>query len=99
TTHAVNADLRNIVEKRWMTSLESFAPEFIFISSGFDGHRDDMLGELDMLESDYAWLTSRLVDLADRTAGGRVVSFLEGGYDLPALGRSVAAHIKALAKL
>lgn len=97
--HADGEALRDIVQTRWMPRLEAFAPEFIFISAGFDGHRDDMLGELDMLESDYAWITSRLVDLADRTAQGRVVSFLEGGYDLPALGRSVAAHIKALAKL
>ena len=97
--HTDNDALRDIVDSRWMPRLEAFAPEFIFISAGFDGHRDDMLGEFDMVESDYAWITSRLVDLADRTAHGRVVSFLEGGYDPSALGRSVAAHIKALAKL
>lgn len=91
--------LRDIVETRWMPQLEDFQPEFIFVSAGFDGHRDDMLGGLNMHESDYAWITERLVKLADRTAGGRIVSFLEGGYDLSALGRSVAVHIKALAKL
>ncbi|WP_397476136.1 histone deacetylase family protein [Pusillimonas sp.] len=97
--HTGGQALRDIVDSRWMPKLEAFAPEFIFISAGFDGHRDDMLGGLDMVESDYAWITSRLVELADRTAKGRVVSFLEGGYDPSALGRSVAAHIKALAKL
>jgi len=97
--HADGAALREIVESRWMPRLEAFQPEIIFISAGFDGHRDDMLGEFDMLEADYAWITEKLVDLADRSAQGRIVSFLEGGYDLSALGRSVAVHIKALAKL
>jgi len=97
--HADGAALQDVVQNSWMPRLEAFAPEFIFVSAGFDGHRDDTLGQLDMLESDYAWITDKLVDLADRTAQGRIVSFLEGGYDLSALGRSVAAHIKALAKL
>ncbi|HUH87912.1 MAG TPA: histone deacetylase family protein [Pusillimonas sp.] len=91
--------LHNIVESGWMPRLEAFAPEFIFVSAGFDGHREDELAQLDMVEADYAWITEKLVDLADRTAQGRIVSFLEGGYDPSALGRSVAAHIKALAKL
>jgi len=91
--------LRDIVQTSWMPKLEEFQPEFIFISAGFDGHCEDMLGGLNMHESDYAWITEKLVELADRTANGRIVSFLEGGYDLSALGRSVAVHIKALAKL
>jgi len=97
--HSDSAALRDIVESRWMPRLEAFEPEFVFVSAGFDGHRDDMLGQLDMTEADYAWITEKLVGLADRSAQGRIVSFLEGGYDLSALGRSVAAHIKALAKL
>lgn len=97
--HTDNAALREIVESRWLPRLEAFAPEFIFVSAGFDGHHEDELGHLDMHESDYAWITEKLVDLADRTAHGRIVSFLEGGYAMSALGRSVAAHIKALAKL
>ena len=73
-----------------------FEPEFIFISAGFDGHRDDPLAGLRLTEQAYAEATRRIRRLADRTAGGRVVSVLEGGYDLDSLGRSVAAHVAAL---
>lgn len=97
--HIDNMALREIVESHWLPRLEAFAPEFIFISAGFDGHHEDDLGNLDLLEADFAWITEKLVDLADRTAQGRIVSFLEGGYAMSALGRSVAAHIKVLAKL
>lgn len=99
SAHTDWAVLKDIVQTRWMPRLEAFEPEFIFISAGFDGHREDAIGELDMVEADYAWITEQLVNLADKTAQGRIVSFLEGGYDMSALGRSVAAHIKALAKL
>jgi acetoin utilization deacetylase AcuC-like enzyme len=73
-----------------------FRPEFIFISSGFDAHRDDPLGGLALTEETYAEATRRVRRLADRTASGRIVSVLEGGYNLDALGRSVAAHVSAL---
>ena len=76
--------------------LESFRADFIFISAGFDGHRDDPLAGLNLLEGDYVWLTREICAIADRTAHGRVVSMLEGGYDLAALGRSAAAHIRTL---
>jgi acetoin utilization deacetylase AcuC-like enzyme len=91
--------LRQLVSTIWMPRLEAFRPEFIFVSAGFDAHREDDLGQLGMVEADYAWITEQLVGLAEKTAQGRVVSFLEGGYSLSALGRSVVAHIKALAKL
>jgi acetoin utilization deacetylase AcuC-like enzyme len=91
--------LRMLVSDVWMPRLRAFRPEFIFISAGFDGHREDEMGQLGMVEQDYAWITDQLVELAAETAQGRVVSFLEGGYSLSALGRSAAVHIRSLAKL
>ncbi len=73
-----------------------FEPELILISAGFDAHRDDPLAEMELDEGDFAWMTAELVKLAARHAGGRLVSVLEGGYDLDALGRSVAAHVRTL---
>ena len=69
----------------------------IFISAGFDAHREDPIGQLGLVAADYAWITRRLMAVAERHAGGRIVSCLEGGYDLSALGRSVAAHLRVLA--
>ncbi|WP_442592438.1 histone deacetylase family protein [Parapusillimonas sp. JC17] len=91
--------LRMLVSDVWMPRLRAFRPEFMFISAGFDAHREDDMGQLGMVEQDYAWITDQLVELADETAQGRIVSFLEGGYSLSALGRSAAVHIKSLAKL
>ena len=88
--------VRQIVETQWIPALDAFAPRMIFISAGFDAHREDDLGQLKLVEADYAWITERLVEVADRHAEGRIVSCLEGGYNLSALGRSVAAHVKAL---
>ena len=73
------------------------APQMIFISAGFDAHRDDDLGQLGLVEADYEWITLQLKDVADRHAKGRIVSCLEGGYNLGALARSVAAHVRVLA--
>jgi len=91
--------VRDIVATTWMPRLQAFQPEFVFVSAGFDAHRDDDLAQMGLVEADYAWMTEQLVGLADQTAGGRLVSFLEGGYNLPALARSAEAHIRALAKL
>jgi len=82
-----------------MPALDAFAPQMIFISAGFDAHREDDLGQMGLVESDYAYMTRRLMELADLHAGGRIVSTLEGGYNLSALARSVAAHLKVLAQL
>ena len=82
-----------------MPRLEDFKPEMIFISAGFDAHRDDELGQLGLVEADYAWITRRIMDVAQRHAQGRIVSALEGGYHLDALARSVEAHIRVLADL
>ena len=92
-------ELRKIVTDTWMPALYAFRPQMVFISAGFDAHREDELGELNMVEDDYAWITGQLVALAEQTAAGRIVSMLEGGYNLSALGRSVVAHIKALSKV
>ncbi len=91
--------LRQILSDIWMPRLDVFEPELILISAGFDAHREDDMAQLSMVESDYAWITEQIMHLAERTAQGRVVSFLEGGYSLSALGRSVVAHVKALAAL
>jgi acetoin utilization deacetylase AcuC-like enzyme len=79
-------------------ALKDFAPELILISAGFDGHRDDPLAQFQLGRSDFTWITAKLVDLALETANGRVVSVLEGGYDLAALGRCSVAHVAALGK-
>ncbi len=80
-------------------ALEAQRPEILFVSAGFDAHRDDPLANLCFTEADYAWVTAELVALAERHAQGRIVSSLEGGYALPALARSAVAHVKALAQL
>jgi acetoin utilization deacetylase AcuC-like enzyme len=76
--------------------LAEFAPDLIMISAGFDGHRDDPLAQLRLVEDDYAWLTREVVAVAQRCCAGRVVSTLEGGYDLSALATSAAAHVRAM---
>lgn len=90
-------DIREIVEMMWIPRLEAFKPQMIFISAGFDGHREDDMGQWSMNEQDYAWITGRVKDLARRFSKGRIVSCLEGGYAMSALGRSVEAHLRVLA--
>ncbi|MFC0349489.1 histone deacetylase family protein [Undibacterium danionis] len=87
---------RQAVTEIWLPVLEKFQPEMIFISAGFDGHREDDMGNLALVEADYEWVTKQIMQVAQRHAQGRVVSCLEGGYDLSALGRSVAAHVRVL---
>ena len=88
--------LKKVVTERWLPALDAFRPELIFISAGFDAHRDDDMANLGWVESDYAWLTARIVEVADRHAKGRIVSVLEGGYELRALARSVGVHVGVL---
>ncbi|HYF20419.1 MAG TPA: histone deacetylase family protein, partial [Ramlibacter sp.] len=92
-------EIREIVEGEWIPRLEDFRPEMVFISAGFDAHREDDLGQLGLVEADYAWITERIKDVAKKHARGRIVSALEGGYNLDALGRSVEAHVRVLADL
>jgi acetoin utilization deacetylase AcuC-like enzyme len=89
---AFRAALDSVVLPR----IEAFSPDLVLISAGFDAHRRDPLGDLNLDEADYAWATARLTALADQSAGGRIVSCLEGGYDLEALAGSVAAHVERL---
>jgi acetoin utilization deacetylase AcuC-like enzyme len=91
--------VRQVVDEVWVPALNDFAPEMIFISAGFDAHREDDLGQMGLVEGDYAYITKRLMDVADLHARSRIVSSLEGGYNLSALARSVAAHVKTLAQL
>ena len=91
-----SAQFRDAVENSWLPALHRFAPQMIFVSAGFDAHRDDDLASLALSETDYAWVTRQIVDVAQRYADRRIVSTLEGGYNLEALARSVAAHIRAL---
>ncbi|MEP7206176.1 MAG: histone deacetylase family protein [Casimicrobiaceae bacterium] len=87
---------RAAVTSKWLPALEAFRPELLFISAGFDAHREDPLAGLQFTEADYAWVTRELVAVANRHAQGRIVSSLEGGYALSALGRSAAEHVREL---
>ena len=78
--------IRELVETYWIPRLEEHRPEMVFISAGFDAHREDDMGQLGLVEQDYAWITSRIKDVARHHAGSRIVSCLEGGYNLSALG-------------
>jgi acetoin utilization deacetylase AcuC-like enzyme len=90
-------EVRELIESAWIPRLEEFRPEMVFISAGFDAHREDDMGQMGLVEQDYAWITHRIKDVARRHAKGRIVSCLEGGYSLSALGRSVETHIRVLA--
>ena len=91
--------VRQLVTELWLPALRSFRPQMIFISAGFDAHREDDMGQMGLVEADYAWITRQIMAVAAEHAQGRIVSCLEGGYSLSALGRSVVAHVKALADL
>jgi acetoin utilization deacetylase AcuC-like enzyme len=91
-----SADLRHAWRQDIEPALRQFRPQFILISAGFDAHHMDPLAELNFSEDDYAWLTQQIMGIATEFCAGRVVSVLEGGYNLPALAASAAAHIKAL---
>jgi acetoin utilization deacetylase AcuC-like enzyme len=89
---------RRVAQQKWFPALEDFEPQLILISAGFDAHRYDLLGGLALVEDDYAWLTRELMAVAARHSQQRIVSMLEGGYNLSALGASVVAHVKTLAQ-
>jgi acetoin utilization deacetylase AcuC-like enzyme len=91
------AAARKALEQTWLPALEAFRPQIILLSAGFDAHQEDLLGGLALVEDDYVWLTRELMALAARHSQKRIVSMLEGGYNLSALGRSAVAHIRTLA--
>jgi acetoin utilization deacetylase AcuC-like enzyme len=90
------AEFRDAFETLILPRLQDFRPDFIVISAGFDAHMRDPLANLNLSEADFGWATRKIMEVADTSAGGRVVSVLEGGYDLEGLARSVAAHVTAL---
>jgi acetoin utilization deacetylase AcuC-like enzyme len=90
------AAFRAAFETRILPRLEEFRPELVLISAGFDAHMRDPLANINLAEADFIWATQKIMDLADTCAGGRVISLLEGGYDLQALGNSVAGHVATL---
>ncbi len=87
---------REAFESRILPALKNFNPDILFISAGFDAHRDDPLASIELVEADYLWVTDKLLDVADKHCEGRVVSMLEGGYDLTALARSCGVHVKTM---
>ena len=89
-------EFRAAIDATWFPALHAFQPELIIVSAGFDAHRDDPLAYIDLVEDDYVWITERILAFADQYAGGRVVSALEGGYNLNALSSSAAAHVGVL---
>ena len=93
---AGSQQFRMAMTRKILPALDAFRPEMVLISAGFDAHRHDPLAQLLLEETDYTWATERLLEIARRHAGGRVVATLEGGYDLPALAASAAAHVRVL---
>jgi acetoin utilization deacetylase AcuC-like enzyme len=96
---AGSREFREAVTQAWIPALDEFAPELVIFSAGFDAHVEDDLAMLRLVDGDYGWVTHQIKAVAERHAGGRIVSMLEGGYALSALGRSAVQHIKALAGL
>lgn len=93
------AVVRKSITEKWLPALHAYRPQMIFISAGFDAHRDDGIGQMALLEDDFAWITRQIMQIAKLYAGGRIVSCLEGGYNLSALGSSVAAHLDVMSAL
>jgi len=94
---AGDADYQRAFSERVLPAIDEFAPELVLLSAGFDAHVDDPLAEVEVSTEGFRWMSERMVEVADRHAGGRLVSLLEGGYDLDALGASVTAHVGVLA--
>jgi len=94
--NAGSTEFRQAMAERILPALDDFAPELLIISAGFDAHAEDPLAGINLVDGDYVWVTQELMSVADRMAGGRIVSALEGGYDLDALGRAATAHVRTL---
>ena len=94
-----STEFRTLYERQVFPALETFKPDIILISAGFDAHKNDPLGEINLEDEDFFWITEKLMETAARHCNGRIVSALEGGYNLIDLKNSVAAHVRALSKL
>jgi len=96
---AAGAEFRAAVSEHWIPALSEFKPEMIFVSAGFDAHRDDDMSHVSLTDADFCWVTEQIVDVAASFASGRIVSVLEGGYELRSLARSAELHARVLAGL
>jgi len=93
---AASDEFRAAVTDHWLPALDKFAPEMVFVSAGFDAHRDDDMSQVNLNDADFTWVTEQIVEVAAKSASGRVVSALEGGYELRSLARCVESHIRVL---
>jgi acetoin utilization deacetylase AcuC-like enzyme len=93
---ATGSEFRAAVVEHWLPALENFGPEMIFVSAGFDAHVDDDMSNVSLTDADFRWVTERIVDVAAKSASGRIVSALEGGYELASLARCVEQHVRIL---
>jgi acetoin utilization deacetylase AcuC-like enzyme len=93
---AKGREFREAVTDLWLPAVERFQPEMIFVSAGFDAHRDDDMSNMSLEDADFRWISERIVDLAARFASGRIVSSLEGGYEYSSLARCVELHLRVL---
>jgi acetoin utilization deacetylase AcuC-like enzyme len=96
---AGSKQLQEAVTRQWLPALKEFKPELVLFSAGFDAHIEDDMAMLQFKDADYRWVTEQVKEVADKYAKGRIVSMLEGGYALSALGRSVVQHLRVLAGL
>jgi acetoin utilization deacetylase AcuC-like enzyme len=93
---AGSTEFRAAVSDHWLPALKRFQPEFVFLSAGYDAHRDDDMSDINLTDADFRWVTEQIVKVADATAKGRIVSVLEGGYELRSLARCVETHLRIL---
>ena len=93
---AKSDEFRAAVTDHWLPALAAFQPEMVFVSAGFDAHRDDDMSHVALTDADFKWVTERIVEVANQSASGRIVSVLEGGYELKSLARCVEIHIRVL---
>ena len=96
TASAKGDEFRAAVTEHWLPALEAFQPEMVFVSAGFDAHRDDEMSHVSLTDADFKWVSERIVEVANQYASGRIVSVLEGGYELKSLARCVEAHVRVL---
>ena len=96
TATAKGDEFRAAVTDHWLPALETFQPEMVFVSAGFDAHRDDDMSHVSLTDADFKWVSERIVEVANQSASGRIVSVLEGGYELKSLARCVETHVRVL---
>lgn len=96
---ATSAEFRSAVTEKWLPALDKFAPQMILVSAGFDAHQDDEMSSVRLRDDDYQWISEQIVAVAEKHAGGKIVSSLEGGYELNSLARSAELHIRTLMNL